>query len=233
MKHSEVHAQLGDYLEGDLPIARRALVDAHIDECPACEVRLSQLRATVDLLRSLGDPEPPPGLANAVVVRLAAGEGQPSGLATLLDRIPRPIRARLATPMIVLASAAVVFLWLRPGPEASPPVVPSLEQDLRRSPLVGSPTAPETPQAADALPAGPAVAPEDLDRALRDPASLVQATAALNGAQRDAWLAALAQQAGSRERVQALAQALRGLPDPNAAALADALERVRPGPYSR
>jgi anti-sigma factor RsiW len=232
MKHSEVHEQLGDYLEGDLPIARRALIDAHIHECSACEVRLRQLRATVDLLHSLGDPEPPLGLANAVVARLAAGEGQPSGLTTLLHRIPRPIRARLATPMIVLASAAVVFLWLRPGPEASPPVVPSLEQDLRKSPLLGSPTAPETPQPADAVPAGPAVAPEELDRALRDPASLVQATAALSETQRDAWLAALAQHAGSRERVQALARDLRGLSDPSAAALADALERVGPGPDS-
>ncbi len=36
MTHAEVRARLGDYIEGDLPLARRALVDAHLEACADC-----------------------------------------------------------------------------------------------------------------------------------------------------------------------------------------------------
>jgi hypothetical protein len=138
--------------------------------------------------------------------------------------------------MIALASAAVIFLWLRPGADAPVAPVsvvspPPLEEQLRKG-HVGSPVAPEV-DPADAAPAGPAVAPGALDQALRDPASFVRATEALTEAQRDARLTALAQEAGSRERVAALSLALRGLPDPRGALLADALERLAPNAHSR
>lgn len=226
MTHAEVRAGLGDYLEGDLPLDRRALIDAHLDACPACAAHLATLRATVDALRALEDPEPPPGLAAAVLARIEAGEGRPSALARWLDLLPQALRTRIATPVLVLASAALVALWLRPGlpPTAPAPARPTLEEALGGRRLVGASSAPDA--AADERPAGPRVPPDALDEALRDPESVVRATESLDEADRDAWLAGLAQQAGSRERTLAVAQALRGLRDPRGAVLADAFLRL-------
>lgn len=226
MTHGEVRAEIGDYLEGDLPLDRRALLDAHLDDCPECASHLSSLRAAVEALRSLEDPEPPPGLAEAVLARIEAGEGRPGALATLLYRIPWAVRTRLATPALVLVSAAVLFLWLRPAttPSIAPAPLPSLGQVLDGGKPIGASAASEV--ADEEPPAGPLVPPEALDEALRDPASVLRATEALGAAEREAWLAGLAQQAGSRERTLAVAHALRTLSDPRAAMLADAFLRL-------
>lgn len=226
MTHNEVRAELGDYLEGDLPLARRALVDAHLDECAACAARLAGLRRAVEALRALEDPEPPARLASSVLARIEAGEGRPGSLARWLGSLPAALRARAALPGLVLVAAGLVALWLRPGPSSpvDPPVPPTLREALGGRALVGASSAPD--MAGEQRPVGPSIAPDALDEALRDPASVVRATEALGVAERDAWLAGLAQQAGSRERTLAVAQALRGLRDPRGAVLADTLLRL-------
>ena len=233
MTHGEVRAELGDYLDGDLPVARRALVDAHLDACTDCASHLHELRAALDALHSLGDPEPPPGLADAVLARIAAGEGRPGVLARLLGGMPWDLRSRLATPALVLVSAAILVLWLRPafGPLAPSATLPSLERALGSAKVLGASAAPDA--ASEEPSAGPIVPPQALDEALRDPASVLRATEALSVAEQEAWLAGLAQQAGSRERALAVAHALRGLSDPRAAALADAFLRLAGVPSSR
>jgi hypothetical protein len=137
----------------------------------------------------------------------------------------RHILPNALTPVLVLVSAATLFLWLRPASDPpAPGAVPSLEQALGDAKILGASAPPDA--ATDEPSAGPVVPPQALDEALRDPASVLRATEALGAAEREAWLAGLAQQAGSRERALAVAQALRGLPDPRAAALADAFLRL-------
>jgi anti-sigma factor RsiW len=228
MTHGEVRVQLGDYVEGDLPLARRALVDAHLDACDECAAILGQLRRTVDALHSLGAPEPPPGIAAAVLARIAAGEGQPGALARLAARIPWNVRTRLSTPAVVLVAAAVLFLWLRPASEQGRPgaALPSARTTLKEGRPLGA-SVPPDPIPAEAV-AGPIVPSEALARALQDPAAILRATETLGAEAQQAWLAALLQQAGSRSEVLALAQALRALPDPRSAALAEGVERLAP-----
>ena len=55
MRHEEVRSWLGAYLEGDLGLGQRALVDAHLDSCGACAQELLDLRSMVSVLRSLPD----------------------------------------------------------------------------------------------------------------------------------------------------------------------------------
>jgi anti-sigma factor RsiW len=40
-----------DYFEGALPPDQRALFDAHVAECPGCEIYLEQVRTTIALVR--------------------------------------------------------------------------------------------------------------------------------------------------------------------------------------
>ena len=43
-------ALVGDYLEGALPPADAARLEAHLAECPHCSEYLAQLRVTIDAL---------------------------------------------------------------------------------------------------------------------------------------------------------------------------------------
>lgn len=131
MNHAEVRARLIDYMEGDLALSKRALVDGHLDQCATCAQELADLRRAVELLRSLPEPEPPAELVPTLMDRIAAGEGRP-GLLQRLRLAPLPgseRSARWSTPMTVLAAAAAgaLAVWVAPvvrdavvGPERPP-----------------------------------------------------------------------------------------------------------------
>jgi anti-sigma factor RsiW len=103
VRHSEIQARMADYLEGDLPLQKRALFDAHLDTCEQCAQDLKELRTTISLLRGLPDPEPPADLVDNAMRRIRAGEAQP----TVGDRI-REWLSSLAAPGFAVPATAVV-----------------------------------------------------------------------------------------------------------------------------
>jgi hypothetical protein len=74
VKHLEAQSHMADYLEGDLDLTKRALLDAHLDTCGRCSQEFREMRGTIGLLRGLSDPEPPAFLAEAVMRRIREGE---------------------------------------------------------------------------------------------------------------------------------------------------------------
>ena len=55
----EVVELLSDYLEGELPAAERARVEAHLATCPECLAYLAQLRTTIGALGRLREDDVP------------------------------------------------------------------------------------------------------------------------------------------------------------------------------
>ena len=77
MNHGDVKRHLADYLEGDLDLDARAILDAHLDHCEACAREVAEMQQTIQLLRLLPEPEPPPMIAADVMRRIRAGEAEP------------------------------------------------------------------------------------------------------------------------------------------------------------
>ena len=102
MNHADVKNHLADYLEGDLSLDARALVDAHLDGCAECAEEVDQMLQTIRLLRMLPEPEPPPMITANVMRRIRAGEADPS----LLERI-RSVVGSILEPGFVLPASAV------------------------------------------------------------------------------------------------------------------------------
>ena len=46
MNHADIKRHLADYLEGELPIDQRALVDAHLDACDSCAGEVDEMLQT-------------------------------------------------------------------------------------------------------------------------------------------------------------------------------------------
>ena len=80
MRHIEVKNSLTDYLEGELDLDRRSLIDTHLETCEDCSQELLELRHAVFLLRRLPTPESPPTLVADVVRRIEDGEARPGPL---------------------------------------------------------------------------------------------------------------------------------------------------------
>jgi hypothetical protein len=108
VNHADVRNYMADYLEGDLVLSRRALLDAHLDDCPECSQEIDEMRGTIALLRGLPDPDVPPDLANQVMRRIRSGEGQ----LTLLDRVRAGIDLLLSPRVLAPISAAAIATGL-------------------------------------------------------------------------------------------------------------------------
>ena len=106
MNHPRTRARLSEYLDRKLAPEQRSKVDAHLVECAACSAELRELERTVDLLHRLPDPEAPPYLAQAVMARLEAGEGQPESLAQRLRGLIDPA---LAAPVAAVLGGLLLF----------------------------------------------------------------------------------------------------------------------------
>jgi len=130
MNHPEVRTRMGEYLQGDLDLAQRALFDAHLDGCEACAEELRGLRDTVDWLRDLPAPEVPQHLVDRVVAKIEDGEGRPrwwDGPVAFWNLID-PARYLPPLAAAALTSAAVIvgvrdLGWEIPGMRA-----PSVER---------------------------------------------------------------------------------------------------------
>lgn len=160
MSHSDVRNQMPDYLEGDLSLDRRALFDAHLDECPECAREIAEMRMTIGALRSLPAPEPPPMLVADVMRRIRLGEGQETffdRLRALADVVLAP---RVLAPVSVAAIAAGILLGTEPLRDGMPFGLDPASLVVGEAPpgtIVVARTDPQQPSERDALPAVPSM----------------------------------------------------------------------------
>ena len=104
MNHADIKKHLADYLEGDLALEDRALVDAHLDACDPCSNEVEEMLRTLRLLRTLPEPEIPPMIAANVMRRIRAGESRPG----FFQRVARAVGSVLEPTFVLPASAIAV-----------------------------------------------------------------------------------------------------------------------------
>jgi len=160
MNHEELRERLSAYLEADLDAKERVRIEEHLCECPDCRREYRELRHTVDLLRGLPAPDPPPDLADRVIARLRAGEGRPRLLARWQDRVSRIVEGPWTTPVAAVALGLGVLVMVR-GVDVSleipgwtrPEAVPGVEIAAERP---AEPSAPRISAFGVAVEPGPA-----------------------------------------------------------------------------
>ena len=105
--------RLSEYLDGDLGIAERAALEAHVASCPACEAILAELRRVVARAQAIDDQPPTTDLWPAIAQQIGVSSGaEPHGVVSLPAR---RARRRLSFTVPQLAAAAAVLLLLGSG----------------------------------------------------------------------------------------------------------------------
>ncbi|MBJ20038.1 MAG: hypothetical protein GY910_14880 [bacterium] len=110
MNHGDVKKNLADYLEGDLVLDDRALVDAHLDHCDECAREVSDMQQTIRLLRLMPEPETPPMIAANVMRRIRAGETRPGFFGHLWSGLGTIFEPSFVLPASAVAAAALVVV---------------------------------------------------------------------------------------------------------------------------
>lgn len=229
MNHPEVRRRMGEYLQGDLSLAQRALFDAHLDGCQECEADLRALRETVQLLRDLPTPEVPPHLADRVVARIADGEGRARWWDVPLAFWDWIDPARYLPPLAGAAlTAAVVIVgvrdlgWQIPGMQAPPGLSESARQaleadvapDTRLQPVEPPMRTATTVAAPERRPGGGPVGGAALEEVpasqlLHDPQLFLKYYRNVQAERRDSFLRQVAAQAAHQQEIAEVTRRLR------------------------
>lgn len=258
MNCARVRAHLGDHLEGDLDLHSRVRVDSHLAACTGCSEELRELRATVALVRSLPTPESEPGVVDAVMRRIDAGEGR---IARLPELARRAFDPRLAAPLAAGIAALVVLASVDNGPTGDQALVAGtggavdshaemLWNGVRRPVTTRRRIGPRllgiertaakrfyqpNPQAAMVGffgRADPDVQQLDLDaqldRVKLDPAEFLERVNQIDEIERHPKIAPLVALAEHRGEAEVVAAYLRSIPHPLAASMAAQFERGQP-----
>jgi hypothetical protein len=118
---------MADYLEGHLPLARRALFDAHLDDCAECAREISAMQETIGVLRSLPEPEVPPHLADNALRRIRNGEANPPWYDHVRHAVTTLLSPRVLAPVSAGMLVMGVITWVGESqlPGQGPGVAPS------------------------------------------------------------------------------------------------------------
>ena len=103
---------VSDYLDGELPPARKREMEQHLTECPECRAVLEDLRLLVTRSRALADMPPDRDLWPGIAARLG-GEASGNAPAPVVRPKPRAWTARrisFSIPQLAAACAAVLAL---------------------------------------------------------------------------------------------------------------------------
>jgi len=144
--------QLSEYLDGTLPNAERAALDAHLATCAECRETLDELRRVTDRARELDDRPPTKDLWAGIAARIGSGTAVVSidsarnrvpaagtaGTARRLSfSVPQAIAAGIT---LVAASSAAMWLSMRTpsAPAGSATQRPSIDLNTSWQPPVDS-----------------------------------------------------------------------------------------------
>src|SRR3989449_8067352 len=103
--------RLSDYLDGDLGVAERGALEAHLAARPACEATLDELRRVVARAQALDDRPPATDLWPAIAEQI----GVSSGAHRVVSLAAHRARRRVSLTVPQLAAAAAVLLLLGSG----------------------------------------------------------------------------------------------------------------------
>lgn len=138
MNCTEIKALLSHYLDGELSPRLQALIEKHLEECPACNVELMRLERTVDLVASLPVETARPDLHLQVKRELAllGTMQQRPGLLKWLRGFGHGRFAPVIAAGLVLVLA--VSLWINlAGNQQAPQIMPGQQLVASDSPASG------------------------------------------------------------------------------------------------
>ena len=105
--------QLSAFLDGELPLKKRAALEEHLAACAACRRELAALEGLGPVMGRLEVPAPPAGLAARITAEVRRARSE-KGLGHLVRRRPAGIPVRL-WGLKALGAAAVLVLMLSLG----------------------------------------------------------------------------------------------------------------------
>jgi anti-sigma factor RsiW len=106
MNCAELEILICDYVDGTLPEAQKAVVESHLQECPACAALAHDSAEAVAFMERASDVEPPPELITRILYQAPRGPAvRSAGERGWLRRLFAPV----LQPRFVMSAAMTVL----------------------------------------------------------------------------------------------------------------------------
>jgi hypothetical protein len=111
-----IRTKLTAYLEDDLPLEEKTIIETHLASCAACRAALSGLKKTTGLVQKLEDVEPPPWLTRKIMTLVREEPEQRVGI---FQRLFYPLRIKIPVQVFAALTVAVlgIYVYKATGPE--------------------------------------------------------------------------------------------------------------------
>lgn len=120
MDHNDVRHKLSEYIDGSSTSEERAAIEAHLKTCTQCSDALSELRKTIEHIKTVEEIEPPAWMKQKIMVKVRAEAETRKGF---FERLFSPLSIKLpiqAVSMVFLAvTAFYIYRSIQPGPAPS------------------------------------------------------------------------------------------------------------------
>jgi hypothetical protein len=120
----DVRNQLSAYLEGELDVAPRRVIEDHVRQCVRCQGELVLLQRTIALLRGLDEVEVPPSLSAAIQAGIRPRRRRWSQEVASWLFFPIHVKLPLQAVALLLVSLGAVYLYRMPPELAQAPAPP-------------------------------------------------------------------------------------------------------------
>lgn len=108
MRCEEIKNLLSDYLDNDIDLKTKKLMDGHLAICANCAKELQVLKEIVSGLKEIPEVEPPPYFLEAVRARMQ----EPSVLAKFLRRLFVPVYIKVPIQALTFIATVIIIMFL-------------------------------------------------------------------------------------------------------------------------
>jgi hypothetical protein len=109
MKHNNIRHMLSEYLDGSVSDQEKVEVEAHLKTCAECENALSELRKTIEQIKSIEEIDPPAWMTQKIMARVRTEAPEKKGL---FQRLFFPLSIKLPIQAVAVAFLTITVLYV-------------------------------------------------------------------------------------------------------------------------
>ncbi len=120
MEHNDIRHRLSEYIDGSATSEEQAAIESHLKTCAQCSEALSELRKTIEHIKTIGEIEPPAWMTQKIMANVRAEAGKKKGW---FERFFLPFSIKLPIQAVAVVFLAVtafyIYRSIQPAPTPS------------------------------------------------------------------------------------------------------------------
>jgi anti-sigma factor RsiW len=109
MEHNDIRHRLSEYIDNSVTAEEKAAIEAHLKTCTQCREALSELRKTIEHIKTVEDIDPPAWMTQKIMATVRAEVGEKK---SLFQRLFYPLAVKIPIQAIAVLFLAVTGFYI-------------------------------------------------------------------------------------------------------------------------